>query len=63
MPRPGMERAGCLGPAGGLKMWEPQVQEVDLGWTAEMGEIDYSNLFNGMEQGVYYGSENAVSSA
>jgi hypothetical protein len=67
MPRPGMERAGILGPPGGLKIWEPQVQIQEVtdmaGWTTELGEVSYEGLFNGAEQGTWYGIESAVSSA
>jgi hypothetical protein len=68
MPRPGMERAGALGPAGDLKIWEPQVQVQEMtglveDWTTELGEVCYEGLFSGVEQGGWYGIENAVSSA
>lgn len=68
MPRPGMERAGAFGPADGLKVWEPQVQVQEMSdlvedWTTELGEVSYEGLFSGVEQGGWYGIENAVSSA
>jgi hypothetical protein len=64
MPRPGMERSGVFGPPGGLKIWEPpvQMQEMEMGWTTELGEVSYEGLFNGAVQGCWYGIENAVSS-
>jgi hypothetical protein len=67
MPRPGMERAGALGPEGGLKIWEPQVQVQEMtdlveDWATEMGDVSYEGLFRGVEEGGWYGIENAVSS-
>jgi hypothetical protein len=68
MPRPGMERAGALAPPGGLKIWEPQVQvqemtNMPIDWSMNMGPMSYEGLFNGVEQGGWYGIEGAVSSA
>jgi hypothetical protein len=58
MPRPGMEESGCLGPAGALKLWEqPPSQNVAVEW-ADPGGLDYSCLFDGMEQGNWYGISN-----
>jgi hypothetical protein len=60
MPRPGLETSGSgsFGPAGGLKVWEqPPLQEPVAGWS-DLAELDYSGLFNGIEQGTWYGTLN-----
>lgn len=70
MPSPGMEKAGVLGPPGGLKIWEPTVQvqdlpdlEVGCNSMTVMGEMNYEGLFDGVQQGAWYGIEDAVSRA
>jgi len=63
MPRPGLERndSSSFGPAGGLKVWEqPPLQEPVSGWS-DLAELDYSGLFNGIEQGTWYGTLNVGS--
>jgi hypothetical protein len=58
MPRSGMEKSGSLGPAGGIKLWEqPLSQNLVPGW-ADLGELDYSGLFNEMEQVNLHGASN-----
>jgi hypothetical protein len=61
MPRPCMEMSGPFGPAGDLKVWEqPLPQDLAAGW-ADLGELDYSGFFDGMEQCDWYGISNGVS--
>lgn len=60
MPRPGTETSysGSFGPAGGLKIWEqPPLQESAAGWS-DLAGLDYSGLFQGIEQGSWYGASN-----
>ncbi len=59
IPRPGMETIESFGPAGGLKLWEqPIPQNLAAGW-ADLGELDYSGLFNETEQWNWYGIPNS----